>query len=152
MHQQGPKTTPIGGIISLSYNFVRPKVTLASDGRQGEADDSNAVALCMAAVLCCFSSSRHSGQGVAEKHASRDVKKLRVADTVHNEITKEVGRIVRIVNIHGPGYIVVKANKPTGKEIEALWRPRELKELRDRARKYRAASRPNFTKAVDARF
>ena len=48
---------------------------------------------------------------------------------------------MRIVNIDGrPGYIVVKANKPSGKEIEALWRPRESKEVRDRARRYRTAT------------
>jgi hypothetical protein len=45
---------------------------------------------------------------------------------------------VRIVNIDGrPGYIVAKANKPSGNEIEPLWRPQELKELRERARRYR---------------
>jgi hypothetical protein len=128
----------------MPYDFFHPKaaegpVALRSHYRHSEADDTNAVALCMAAVLCCFSSSRHSGQGFQNKSARRYAKKLGVADIVHNEITKEVGRIVRIVNINGLGYIVVKANKSSGKEIEPLWRPRELKELRDRARRYRTA-------------
>ncbi len=63
--------------------------------------------------------------------------KIAVGDIVHNDITKEEGRVARIVKIDGRlGYIVVKANKPSGKEIEALWRPRELRELRDRAQKH----------------
>ncbi len=66
--------------------------------------------------------------------------KLRIDDIVHNEVTNEVGRIVRITKVNGRlGYVVVKANKPFGEEIEALWRPRELKEVRDRLRKWRAA-------------
>ena len=65
--------------------------------------------------------------------------KLRIDDIVHNEVTNEVGRIVRIAEVNGRlGYVVVKANKPFGGEIEALWRPRELKEVRDRLRKWRA--------------
>jgi hypothetical protein len=63
--------------------------------------------------------------------------KLSVGDIVHNEVTHEEGRIVRIAKIRGQlRYVVVTATKPFGKEIEALWRPRELKEVRDRAAKY----------------
>lgn len=64
--------------------------------------------------------------------------RLSVGEIVHSEITGEEGRIVRIARVNGwLGYVVVKATKPFGKEIEALWRPRELKEVRDRVRKYR---------------
>jgi hypothetical protein len=128
----------------MPHEFFHPKaaegsVAMRSHYRHSEGDDTNAVALCIAAVLCCFSSSRHSGQETADKSTRPYARKLGVADIVHNEITKEVGRIVRIVNVNGPGYIVAKANKLSGKEIEALWRPRELKELRDRARRDRTA-------------
>jgi hypothetical protein len=59
---------------------------------------------------------------------------------VHNEITQEEGRIVRIIRIDGRhGYVVVKATKPFGHEIEALWRPQELKQGQDRVQKYRTA-------------
>lgn len=67
--------------------------------------------------------------------------KLSVEDIIHNEVTNETGRIVRIVTVSGRlGYVVVTATKPFGKEIEALWRPRELKELKDRVRNYRPGS------------
>jgi hypothetical protein len=62
--------------------------------------------------------------------------RLAVEDIVHNEVTHEEGHIVRIAKIRGQlRYVVVTATKPFGTEIEALWRPRELKELRDRARR-----------------
>lgn len=68
--------------------------------------------------------------------------KFSIEDIVHNEVTNETGRIVRIMKVSGrPGYVVVTATKPFGKEIEALWRPQELKELRDRARKSRSRIR-----------
>lgn len=64
--------------------------------------------------------------------------RLCVNHTVHNEVTHEEGRIVRVAKIKGHlAYVVLQATKPFGAEVEALWRPRELKELRDRARKYR---------------
>ena len=65
--------------------------------------------------------------------------KFRIDDIVHNEVTNEVGRIVRISELNGRrlGYVVVTATKPLGKEIEALWSARELKEVRDRVRKWR---------------
>lgn len=64
--------------------------------------------------------------------------KLSVGTIVHNEITNETGRIVRIATgIRRPGYVVVTVNKVSGKEIEVLWRPRELREVRERVRKYR---------------
>jgi hypothetical protein len=44
--------------------------------------------------------------------------KIAVADIVHNEITKQEGRVVRIVKIDGClGFIVAKANKPSGKRL-----------------------------------
>ena len=57
-----------------------------------------------------------------------DSMKLRIDDIVHNEVTNEVGRIVRISELNGRrlGYVVVTATKPLGKEIEALWT--EIKE------------------------
>jgi hypothetical protein len=62
--------------------------------------------------------------------------KLLIDDIVHNEVTNEVGRIVRIVKVNGRvGYVVVKATKPFVEEIEALWRPRELKAVRNRVQK-----------------
>jgi len=64
--------------------------------------------------------------------------KLLVGDTVHNEVTNETGQIVRIATgSRRPGYVVVTANKVSGKEIEALWRPQELKEVLNRVRKLR---------------
>ena len=70
-----------------------------------------------------------------------DSVKLHIGDIIHNEVTNEVGRIVRIDKVNGQlGYIVVIATKPFAKEIEALWRPRELKELRDRARRWRPSA------------
>ena len=64
--------------------------------------------------------------------------KLSVGTIVHNEITNEIGRIVRIATgIRRRGYVVVTVNTGSGKEIEALWRPPELKEVRERVRKYR---------------
>jgi hypothetical protein len=66
---------------------------------------------------------------------------LSVGDIIHSDATKEEGRIVRIVQIEGRfAYIVAIANKISGTEIEALWRPREVKELRDRARRHKATS------------
>jgi hypothetical protein len=66
--------------------------------------------------------------------------KLSVGMIVHNEITNETGRIVRIAtDIQRPGYIVVIADKVSGREIEALWQPRGVKEVRERGRKYRTA-------------
>lgn len=66
--------------------------------------------------------------------------KLSVGSIVHNEITNQTGRIVRVpTGIRRPGYIVVTADRGTGKEIEALWPPRELKEVRDRARQIATA-------------
>lgn len=55
-----------------------------------------------------------------------------VGDIVHNEITNEIGSVVRIATFDcEQGYVVVIANKASGKEIETLWWPRELKEVRD---------------------
>ena len=65
--------------------------------------------------------------------------RLSVGDIVDNEISKETGRIVRIPKgIRRPGYIVVMADRVSGNEIEALWSPRELKEVRDRVRQIAA--------------
>ena len=66
---------------------------------------------------------------------------LSVGEIVHDEITKDEGRIIRVVRVaQRLGYVVTIVNRPNGKEIEALWWPRELRELRERARKYRRAS------------
>ena len=60
------------------------------------------------------------------------IMKLSVGIVVHNEVTNETGRIVRIAtDIQRPGYVVVTADKVTGREFEALWQPREVKEVRD---------------------
>jgi hypothetical protein len=65
---------------------------------------------------------------------------LSIGDVVHSEITNEEGRIVRIVKIDGRiGCVVAIVNKVSGKELEAFWRPQELRELTDAASKYRAA-------------
>ena len=64
--------------------------------------------------------------------------RLGVDDLLHNEISNEEGRIVRIAKIDGRlSYVVLQVTKPFGKEIEALWRPRESREVRERVRKYR---------------
>lgn len=62
---------------------------------------------------------------------------LSIGDIVHSEITNEEGRIVRTLEIDGRiGCIVAIVNKVSGKELEAFWRPMELKELADDSRKY----------------
>jgi hypothetical protein len=67
--------------------------------------------------------------------------KLSVGTIVRNEITNETGRIVRIAtNIQRPGYIVITADKVSGREIEALWQPREVKEVPERVRNIRGLS------------
>ena len=66
-----------------------------------------------------------------------------VGQTVRSVITNETGRIVRIVKLPRLAYVVAVENKATGREIQALWWARELKELRERAgrlRKYREES------------
>jgi hypothetical protein len=67
---------------------------------------------------------------------------LRIGDIVHSEITNEEGLIVRILEIEGRiSYIVAIVNKVSGKELEAFWRPWELKELSDDPRKYESAQK-----------
>jgi len=62
---------------------------------------------------------------------------LSIGDIVHSELTDEEGRIVRTLEIEGRiGYIVAIENKVSGKELEAFWRPGELKEVADDPRKY----------------
>ena len=59
-----------------------------------------------------------------------------IGDTVRSEITNEEGRIVRILEIERRiAYIVAIVNKVSGNELEAFWRPQELKELADAPRK-----------------
>ena len=61
-----------------------------------------------------------------------------IGNIVHHSVLEEEGRIVRVAKVGKyVGYIVATVNKSTGREIEALWWPREVKELRERARKYR---------------
>jgi len=64
--------------------------------------------------------------------------KLSVGDIVTSKITQETGRILRIVKVQGRlAYVVAVKDEVSGREIESLWRPRELKELRTQAQKYR---------------
>jgi hypothetical protein len=52
-----------------------------------------------------------------------------VGNIIHHQITNEAGRIVRIIQIDGDAaYVVAITNPVSGTEIEALWRPSELKE------------------------
>jgi hypothetical protein len=77
---------------------------------------------------------------VATTNEKRFEMKLSVGMIVHNEITNETGRIVRIAtDIPRPGYIVVTADKVSGKEIEALWPPQDVKEVREPGGEYRTA-------------
>lgn len=58
-----------------------------------------------------------------------------VGDIVHSELVTEEGRILRIVTVGGTlAYVVAVLNKSSGHETEALWRPKELKEVRERMR------------------
>jgi len=60
---------------------------------------------------------------------------FRVADVVHNQITQEDGRIVRIADLpgHGVCYIVSVAPNPVlgGTAREAIWRHSEMSRLHD---------------------
>jgi hypothetical protein len=56
-----------------------------------------------------------------------------IGDIVYHEATKEQGRIVRCLGEDGSmGYVVTTTNW-SGKEIEALWYPGEIKAPGDRA-------------------
>jgi hypothetical protein len=67
--------------------------------------------------------------------------KLSIGDVVHHSSLDEEGRIVRVATLGKRiGYVVATVNKSSGAEIEALWLPREVKELKDGVRKYRAAT------------
>jgi hypothetical protein len=120
----------------LSRDFFRSNeskslAVLVSHDRRTEPKEAY---VCLAGLLFCLSLVRE------------DSVRLFVGDLVHNEITQEEGRIVRIVKIDGRhGYVVVKATKPFGHEIEALWRPQELKEGQDRVRKFQSASGDSLT-------
>jgi hypothetical protein len=57
-----------------------------------------------------------------------------IGDIVHLDGTNEEGRIVRLFTVRSRvGYIVTTDS--FGKQIEALWFPRELKEVKERARR-----------------
>jgi hypothetical protein len=58
-----------------------------------------------------------------------------VGQTVTNAITNEVGQIRRVVDMGGLAYIVTLRVNGTEREVEALWRPAELKEFAARVRK-----------------
>jgi hypothetical protein len=60
-----------------------------------------------------------------------------VGDIIHHGATKEQGRIVRFFKSDKRvGYIVTTiANGSSTTEIEALWFPREIKEIEERARR-----------------
>jgi len=67
--------------------------------------------------------------------------KLSIGDIVHSELTREEGRIVRVVQIGGRlRFVVATLDKKSGKEVEMLWHPRELTGFRKRVRKYLTAS------------
>jgi hypothetical protein len=67
--------------------------------------------------------------------------KLSVGMIIHNLITNEAGRIVRIaMDLQRPGYIVVTGDKAFGAEVEALWQPREVKEVLEHVRKHRTGA------------
>jgi len=54
-------------------------------------------------------------------------------DTFHHSITGEQGRLLRVAKVNGRlAYIVAIVNPASGKELEALWWPREIVEIRAR--------------------
>lgn len=58
-----------------------------------------------------------------------------VGDIIHNAITKEEGRIVRIAAIvMRSGYVVTTPITLSGKKIEAIWGLREVLEVRENVR------------------
>ena len=55
-----------------------------------------------------------------------------VGDLIHNATTYEECRIVRIAAIAmNSGYVVACGSSASGKEIETLWRLREVTEVRE---------------------
>lgn len=83
---------------------------------------------------CCRASPRGRSRFLTKGTAM----KLSVGDIVTSKITQETGRILRIVKVQGRlAYVVAVKDEVSGREIESLWRPRELKELRTQAQKYR---------------
>lgn len=71
--------------------------------------------------------------------------KFTVGDIVHHHSLTEESRIVRVAQLGKRVGYIVSVNKPTGTETEALWWPREIKQVRERVRKYRTvASRSRY--------
>ena len=65
---------------------------------------------------------------------------VQIGDTIENE-SGEIGRVVRIAETdRGGGYVVVKKDRFSGGEIEAWWRPRELKKRTKQPKSSRAAT------------
>jgi hypothetical protein len=56
-----------------------------------------------------------------------------VGQTVTNAITNELGQILRVVDIGGTAYVVSVHVTGSLREVEELWRPKELKELVERS-------------------
>jgi hypothetical protein len=66
-----------------------------------------------------------------------------IGDVIHLEATNEQGRIIRLFKSgRRVGYIVATTNQGSEREIEALWFPREIKETRERVRRYRRKAEP----------
>lgn len=67
-----------------------------------------------------------------------EVMHLRIGEIVHHGTTQEKGRIVRFFRLDKRvGYIVATARWGSETEIEQLWFPREIKEIRERLERYR---------------
>lgn len=60
-----------------------------------------------------------------------------IGDIVHHQATKEQGRIVRVCKVRERAGYVVAMTGWSGNEIEALWFPRDIRELVERARTFR---------------
>lgn len=52
---------------------------------------------------------------------------FKIGDIVYHEATKEQGRIIRLVGDHERAGYVVATTDWSGKEIEVLWHPRDIK-------------------------
>jgi len=66
---------------------------------------------------------------------------LTVGDIVRSTLTREEGRIVRIAKVGARiHFVVATVSKVSGKQIEGVWHPREVTEVRNHVRKYRTAS------------
>jgi hypothetical protein len=61
---------------------------------------------------------------------------LSIGQVLHHAILNEKGRILRVAKLgNRSGYVVAIADKSSAREIEALWLPREIREVREHARR-----------------